>query len=127
MKQVGQRPKDGLLSVVDVPPPVVRQGWVVVESAFSLISAGTERTKVETGEKNLLQKARARPDLVKKVSTAPASRALALRSVSRVTGSPRSRHSATRPRALCSRSGQESKGSPPATGSPAAAGLGEPR
>ena len=36
-------------------------------TAVSLISAGTERTKVETGEKNLLQKARARPDLVKKV------------------------------------------------------------
>ncbi len=67
MKQVAQRPKDGAISVVDVPTPALRAGWVLVANRFSLISAGTERTKIVTGEKNLLQKARARPDLVKKV------------------------------------------------------------
>jgi predicted dehydrogenase/threonine dehydrogenase-like Zn-dependent dehydrogenase len=40
---------------------------VLVANRYSLISAGTERTKIAMGEKNLLQKARARPDLVKKV------------------------------------------------------------
>jgi predicted dehydrogenase/threonine dehydrogenase-like Zn-dependent dehydrogenase len=55
------------VSIVDVPVPVVRRGWVGVVNAYSLISAGTERTKLAMGEKSLLQKARARPDLVKKV------------------------------------------------------------
>jgi predicted dehydrogenase len=38
-----------------------------VANSYSLISAGTERSKVEMGDKNLLQKARARPDLARKV------------------------------------------------------------
>ena len=42
-------------------------GWLLVANRVSLISAGTERTKIVTGEKSLLGKARARPDLVKKV------------------------------------------------------------
>jgi predicted dehydrogenase/threonine dehydrogenase-like Zn-dependent dehydrogenase len=67
VKQVAQRPRDGRISVVDVPRPIARPGWLLVVNRVSLISAGTERTKIATGEKNLLQKARARPDLVKKV------------------------------------------------------------
>jgi predicted dehydrogenase/threonine dehydrogenase-like Zn-dependent dehydrogenase len=55
------------VSVVDVPAPELRPGWLLVANRASLISAGTERTKIVTGEKNLLQKARARPDLVRKV------------------------------------------------------------
>src|SRR2546423_598593 len=47
--------------------PVLRPGWVLVENRASLISAGTERRKIELGGENLLQKARARPDLVRKV------------------------------------------------------------
>jgi predicted dehydrogenase len=38
-----------------------------VANRCSLISAGTERSKIEMGEKNLLQKARSRPDLAHKV------------------------------------------------------------
>jgi predicted dehydrogenase/threonine dehydrogenase-like Zn-dependent dehydrogenase len=38
-----------------------------VRNRYSLISAGTERTKVELGKKSLLGKAMARPDLVKLV------------------------------------------------------------
>jgi predicted dehydrogenase/threonine dehydrogenase-like Zn-dependent dehydrogenase len=67
MKQVAQRPKDGAINVVEVHAPELRPGWLLVANRASLISAGTERTKIATGEKNLLQKARARPDLVKKV------------------------------------------------------------
>jgi predicted dehydrogenase/threonine dehydrogenase-like Zn-dependent dehydrogenase len=67
VKQVAQRAKDGVVRVVDVPSPALREGCVLVESRFSLISPGTERTKIATSEMNLLQKARARPDLVKKV------------------------------------------------------------
>lgn len=67
MKQVTQRPRDGKIEVRDTPEPALRPGRVLVSNRFSLISAGTERGKVELGEKTLVQKARARPDLVKKV------------------------------------------------------------
>src|SRR4051794_5512586 len=67
MKQVAQRPRDGKIELVEAPPPVLRPGWVLVANRFSVISAGTERSKVELGGKNLAQKARARPDLVRKV------------------------------------------------------------
>jgi predicted dehydrogenase/threonine dehydrogenase-like Zn-dependent dehydrogenase len=68
MKQVTQRPRDGAIAVREAPEPVLHPGWVVVATRYSLISAGTERSKVELGEKNIVQKARARPDLVRKVT-----------------------------------------------------------
>ena len=67
MKQVAQRPRDGVVSVVDVPLPALRPGYTLVAARFSLISAGTERRKVQLGGQNLLQKARSRPDLARKV------------------------------------------------------------
>ncbi len=45
------------------PPP----GGVLVRTTHSVISAGTEKMKVEQAKMNLLQKARARPDQVRKV------------------------------------------------------------
>jgi predicted dehydrogenase len=67
MKQVAHRLRDGRITLVDVPVPAPRAGWILVANRSSLISAGTERSKVELGSKNLVQKARARPDLVRKV------------------------------------------------------------
>jgi predicted dehydrogenase/threonine dehydrogenase-like Zn-dependent dehydrogenase len=67
MKQVAHRPSDGRITVVDAPLPIPRAGWILVANRCSLISAGTERSKLELGGKNLVQKARARPDLVRKV------------------------------------------------------------
>src|SRR6266404_2487968 len=67
MKQVLQDFKSGKLRVSDVPPPVAQPGRVVVRTAASLISAGTERMSVEMAQKSLVDKARARPDLVKQV------------------------------------------------------------
>jgi polar amino acid transport system substrate-binding protein len=67
MKQVLQNLKTGQLAVLDVPPPVVQRGRVLVRTAASLISAGTERMAVDMGKKSLLGKARERPDLVKQV------------------------------------------------------------
>ena len=49
----------------DVPAPAARGGGVLVRNAASLVSAGTERMVVDFAEKNLLEKARARPDLVR--------------------------------------------------------------
>lgn len=67
MKQVVQNNRSGSLEVQDIPPPALRPGGVIVSTAFSLISAGTERTSVETARSSLLGKARSRPDLVKQV------------------------------------------------------------
>lgn len=67
MKQVTQRLRDGSIDVIDVPAPTVSEDTVLVDVRASVLSAGTERTKVETGRKNLVQKARARPDQVRQV------------------------------------------------------------
>jgi len=65
MRQVLQSYRTGEVKVSEVPAPALRRGAVLVANRFSLISAGTERMKVETGKMSLLGKARARPDLVK--------------------------------------------------------------
>jgi len=67
MKQVAQVLRSGEVLVVDAPMPQVARGHLLVRNAFSLVSAGTERTKVQMGRKNLLQKAKSRPDLVRQV------------------------------------------------------------
>ncbi|HUE81898.1 MAG TPA: bi-domain-containing oxidoreductase [Pyrinomonadaceae bacterium] len=53
--------------MADVPPPAMQKGRILVRTAASLISAGTERTTVELGKRSLLGKARERPDLVQQV------------------------------------------------------------
>src|SRR5215471_10664061 len=67
MKQVVQDFKSGELSVQEVPAPSLCPGFVLVRNHFSLISAGTERSTVSTGQASLFGKARQRPDLVKQV------------------------------------------------------------
>ncbi|NQU69245.1 MAG: theronine dehydrogenase, partial [Rhodospirillales bacterium] len=67
MKQVIQNTRSGKLSVKDVPEPRVRAGHLLVRTSASLISAGTERLVVGFAKKNLAAKAKARPDLVRKV------------------------------------------------------------
>lgn len=67
MKQVIQEYKTGKLSVADVPVPLVSREMVLVQNGYSLISAGTERASIEIARKNLLQKARSRPEDLKKI------------------------------------------------------------
>jgi polar amino acid transport system substrate-binding protein len=67
MKQILQNYKTGEVTVADVPPPIAQAGRVLVRTAASLISAGTERMAVELGRKSLIGKARERPDLVRQV------------------------------------------------------------
>jgi predicted dehydrogenase len=55
------------MRVEEVPPPSARAGGVLVRTVRSLVSAGTEKMVVELARKSLLAKARARPDLVRKV------------------------------------------------------------
>jgi predicted dehydrogenase/threonine dehydrogenase-like Zn-dependent dehydrogenase len=67
MKQIAQNYRSGELAVLDVPAPSCHPGGVLVRSLFSLISTGTEMTKVNEARLSLLGKARARPDQVRKV------------------------------------------------------------
>src|SRR5436309_821666 len=67
MKQVLQNNKTGRMNVANVPTPAVQRGRVLVRAAASLISAGTERMAVDEGRKSLVERARARPELVKQV------------------------------------------------------------
>ena len=59
--------KTGRVAAYDVPAPELQNGGILVRTAFSAISAGTEKASVEAGRKSLLKKALARPDLVKQV------------------------------------------------------------
>jgi predicted dehydrogenase/threonine dehydrogenase-like Zn-dependent dehydrogenase len=65
MKQIIQSFKTGDLTISDVPAPAVQFQGILVLTSASLVSAGTERMLVDFAEKNLLQKARSRPDLVR--------------------------------------------------------------
>jgi polar amino acid transport system substrate-binding protein len=67
MKQVTQRLRDGRVEVLSVPRPTLSPGTVLVDVRASLLSAGTERTKVQTAKKSLIGKARQRPDQVAQV------------------------------------------------------------
>jgi len=67
MKQVIQSRRTGKLALKDIPEPKVRAGHLLIKTRASLISAGTERMVVEFAKKSLAGKAKARPDLVKKV------------------------------------------------------------
>lgn len=67
MKQLIQDFKTGDIKLVDVPPPALTPGGVLVRNAFSLVSAGTERATVNLAQQSLVGKARSRPDLVRRV------------------------------------------------------------
>ena len=67
MKQLLQNMRDGESRVVDVPVPTPQPGMILIKTASSLVSAGTERMVVEFAEKSLLGKVRSRPDLAKQV------------------------------------------------------------
>ncbi|WP_406166093.1 bi-domain-containing oxidoreductase [Streptomyces sp. NBC_00996] len=67
MKQVVQNYKSGELAVLDVPVPGCKPGGVLVRTAYSLISTGTELMKVSEAGMSMLGKARSRPDQVAKV------------------------------------------------------------
>ncbi|PYX30109.1 MAG: hypothetical protein DMG80_13065 [Acidobacteria bacterium] len=67
MKQLLQQVSGGNVEVVDVTAPKLMPGCVLVRTAASLVSVGTERASSEFARKNMLQKARMRPDLVREV------------------------------------------------------------
>ena len=67
MKQVVQNIRTGETSVRNVPDPIAAPGCLLVATAHSLLSAGTERYVVELARKSLVGKAQSRPDHVRRV------------------------------------------------------------
>src|SRR3954462_11384857 len=65
MKQVLQNAA-GETFVRDVPPPPGAATDVLVRNEFSVISSGTERSRVEAGQKSLIGRGRERPELALK-------------------------------------------------------------
>jgi predicted dehydrogenase len=66
VKQAAYLPRTGAFAVINVPPPGVPPRGYLVCTTASVISAGTERAAISFGRQNLLQKARSRPDLVRR-------------------------------------------------------------
>src|SRR4030066_713595 len=67
MLQVVQNYKTGILRLEEVPVPMLKDNGVLVRNCYSAISIGTEMMKVQTAKMSLLQKARSRPEDVKKI------------------------------------------------------------
>jgi predicted dehydrogenase/threonine dehydrogenase-like Zn-dependent dehydrogenase len=65
MRQIIQSYKNGKITIDEVPESVCKSGGVLIRTGASLISPGTEKMMIEMGQKSLLGKARARPDLVR--------------------------------------------------------------
>ena len=67
MRAILEDVRSGEVSSEEVPQPELRPGGILVRTAFSAISAGTELAHRGQVEKSLLGKALARPDLVRQV------------------------------------------------------------
>ncbi|XVH32235.1 bi-domain-containing oxidoreductase [Haloferacaceae archaeon DSL9] len=67
MKQIIQNFKDGEMDVKNVPEPDCKPEGILVKNHYSSVSAGTEESAIKLAKKNLLNKARQRPDLAKQV------------------------------------------------------------
>ncbi|WP_339831365.1 bi-domain-containing oxidoreductase [uncultured Parvibaculum sp.] len=67
MKQLLQSLKNGTIELADVPAPRGAARRLLIRTAASLVSAGTERMLVEFGQANWFDKARQQPDKVRMV------------------------------------------------------------
>jgi predicted dehydrogenase/threonine dehydrogenase-like Zn-dependent dehydrogenase len=67
MLQIIQSYRTGEMELAEVPVPVCDDNGVLVRTAVSLVSAGTEKMLVDLAKKSLAGKALARPDLVRQV------------------------------------------------------------
>lgn len=67
MKQILQDLRNGDTSLVDIPAPKIKKGYIIVKSSCSLVSKGTEKMLIDFGNSNILQKALSQPEKVKQV------------------------------------------------------------
>lgn len=67
MKQILQNLSSGHSELVEAPAPQLRSGSLLIDTAVSLISTGTERMLVDFGKAGLIAKARSQPEKVRQV------------------------------------------------------------
>lgn len=67
MEQLTQKLGSGEMVIQELPIPQLSSGMVLVKNHYSLISAGTEGSTVKAARKNLIGKAKERPQQVKQV------------------------------------------------------------
>ncbi len=67
MKQLHQSLVTGASDLPELPAPAVARGHLLIRSAFSLVSAGTERMLLDFGKASWFDKARQHPDKVLQV------------------------------------------------------------
>ena len=67
MQQLTQQLRSGEVTIQELPWPYVGRGMVLVRNYYSVVSAGTEGSTVQTARKSLIGKARERPQQVKQV------------------------------------------------------------
>jgi len=67
MQQLTQKLGSGDMIIQEVPYPQLGKGMVIVKNHYSIISAGTEGSTVVAARKNLIAKAKERPQQVKQV------------------------------------------------------------
>lgn len=67
MKAITLNFKTGEIKLDEVPPPVLKDGGILVKTVSSLISAGTEKAVISMANKGPIGKALDRPDLAKQV------------------------------------------------------------
>ncbi|OQX12639.1 MAG: hypothetical protein BWK76_17405, partial [Desulfobulbaceae bacterium A2] len=67
MRQILQSLKTGVTEVAEVPCPRAGRGQLLIRTARSLVSAGTERMLVDFGRAGWIDKARQQPDKVRQV------------------------------------------------------------
>lgn len=67
MEQLTQKLKNGTMQVLEVPPPALLPGTLLIRNHYSLVSAGTEGSTVKTARMGFIGKAKARPQQLKQV------------------------------------------------------------
>jgi predicted dehydrogenase/threonine dehydrogenase-like Zn-dependent dehydrogenase len=67
MLQISEDIHRGRVVISEQPAPLARLGHVLIANAASVISAGTEKMVIDFGRKSLLDKARERPDQVRRL------------------------------------------------------------
>ncbi len=69
MKQIFQYLDSGETKIIELPPPRLKRGEILIRSKFSLISSGTERMLINFGKSNIISKAKNQPEKVSEVIT----------------------------------------------------------
>lgn len=67
MKQIFQNINNGKVFIDEIPTPNIDQNSALIKTELTLISSGTERGLIDFGKSSLFQKAKKRPDQIKKI------------------------------------------------------------